>query len=138
MTNLYNTLKYVYTNTRAAGSLILLVLYSNNYAHVTNLPLTSTLHSMMRYLIVSSFPSLTASPSGVSPSLVTAPILVSQTVSGMQWRIQERKGGCQTIEREASVVKCAKKLGLRPCTSGALRLGKMKTARGSPMHLRLA
>ena len=30
----------------------------------------------MRYLIVSSFPLLTASPSGVSPSLVTAPIVV--------------------------------------------------------------
>ena len=43
---------------------------------VTNLPLTSTLHSVMRYLIVSSFPLLTASPSGVSPSLVTAPIVV--------------------------------------------------------------
>ena len=30
----------------------------------------------MRYLIVSRYPHLTASPSGVSPSLVTAPIVV--------------------------------------------------------------
>ena len=30
----------------------------------------------MKYLIVFSFPLLTASPSGVSPSLVTAPIVV--------------------------------------------------------------
>ncbi len=53
----------------------------------TNLPLTATLHCVMRYLIVSSFPSLTASPSGVSPSLVTAPIVSgdsdSPCMSGM-------------------------------------------------------
>ncbi len=56
--------------------ILFLLTSSHNYARVTNLPLTSTLYSVMRYLIVSSFPSLTASPSGVSPSLVTAPIVV--------------------------------------------------------------
>ncbi len=54
-----------------------------HYTLYGNLPLTSTLHSMMRYLIVSSFPTLTASPSGVSPSLATAPIVVSQRLLGM-------------------------------------------------------
>ena len=42
----------------------------------TNLLLMSTLHSVIRYLIVCSFPHLTATPSGVSPSLSTAPIVV--------------------------------------------------------------
>ncbi len=56
--------------------ILFLLTCSHNYARVTNLLLISTLHSVMRYLIVSSFPSLTAIPSGVSPSLVTAPIVV--------------------------------------------------------------
>ena len=56
--------------------ILFLLTSSHNYARVTNLPLTSTLYSVMKYLIVSSFPLLTASPSGVSPSLVTAPIVV--------------------------------------------------------------
>ena len=46
----------------------------------------------MRYLIVSSFPSLTAIPSGVSPSLVTAPIyiVVSQdSVRNAQYIVSE-------------------------------------------------
>ena len=56
----------------------------------TNLLLISTLHSVMRYLIASSFPSLTAIPSGVSPSLVTAPIVVSQdSVRNAQYIVSE-------------------------------------------------
>ncbi len=42
----------------------------------------------MRYLIVSSFPSLTASPSGVSPLLVIAPIVVSQIIS--VWKCMDK------------------------------------------------
>ena len=49
------------------------------YLCTCNLLLISTSHSVMRYLIVSSSPSLTASPSGVSPPFPTAPIVVIES-----------------------------------------------------------
>ena len=41
---------------------------------------------MMRYLIVSRCPLLTASPSGVSPSLVTAPIVMRMSGISLESR----------------------------------------------------
>ncbi len=73
---------------RSSNNMSLQCMHANNY---TNLLLIFTLHSMMRYLIVSSFPSLTAIPSGVSPSLVTAPIVVSHadSVRNAQYIVSE-------------------------------------------------
>ena len=63
---------------------------NNNY--YTNLPLTATLHFMMRNFMMCRCPSLTATPSGVSPSLVTSPIVVRMLGISLESRRKQKHG----------------------------------------------